>query len=95
EGELCNALVVKVKQVGSLSRTLEAVEEARQGGWAWSVSHRSGETCDDFIADLAVGAGAPFIKTGAPARGERTSKYNRLLAVEEEGVKFNPLGLGG
>lgn len=95
EGELCNALLVKVNQVGTLTQTLEAVEEARQGGWAWSVSHRSGETCDDFIADLAVGSGAPFIKTGAPARGERTSKYNRLLAVEEEGVKFNPLGLGG
>lgn len=82
---LCDGLLVKVNQIGTLSETLDAVAAAREAGWSWSVSHRSGETEDDFIADLAVGTGAPFIKTGAPARGERTAKYNRLLAIVEEG----------
>lgn len=78
---LCNALLVKCNQIGTLTETLAAVAVAREAGWAWSVSHRSGETGDDFIADLAVGTGAAYIKAGAPARGERTAKYNRLLAI--------------
>lgn len=79
-----NALLVKPNQIGTLSETLEAIRIAESAGYATVISHRSGETDDDFIADLAVATNAPFIKTGAPARGERTAKYNRLLAIEQE-----------
>ncbi len=80
----CNGLLLKVNQIGTLSEALEAASLAGNSGWKVMVSHRSGETCDDFIADLAVGIGADYIKSGAPARGERTAKYNRLLRIEEE-----------
>ena len=63
---------------------MEAAKLAKSFGWKIIVSHRSGETNDDFISDLAVGIGADFIKAGAPARGERVAKYNRLLKIEEE-----------
>ena len=79
-----NALLVKPNQIGTLSETLYAIRLAESAGYACVISHRSGETEDDFIADLAVGTCAPFIKTGAPARSERTAKYNRLLRIEEE-----------
>lgn len=79
-----NALLVKPNQIGTLTETLEAIRMAESAGYATVISHRSGETDDDFIADLAVATNAPFIKTGAPARGERTAKYNRLLAIEQE-----------
>lgn len=79
-----NALLVKPNQIGSLSETIYAMRLAESAGYACVISHRSGETEDDFIADLAVGTCAPFIKTGAPARSERTAKYNRLLRIEEE-----------
>lgn len=79
-----NALLVKPNQIGTLTETLEAIRLAESAGYATVISHRSGETDDDFIADLAVATNAPFIKTGAPARGERTAKYNRLLAIERE-----------
>ena len=81
DARLCNALLVKVNQIGTLTEALAAVAMAKGAGWAWSVSHRSGESGDDFIADLAVGTGATYIKAGAPARGERTAKYNRLLTI--------------
>jgi enolase len=84
EKNLCNALLLKVNQVGNLTQALEAARLARSFNWKIIVSHRSGETNDDFIADLAVGIGADFIKAGAPARGERVAKYNRLLRIEEE-----------
>ncbi len=79
-----NCLLVKINQVGTLTEAIEAVKVARGFGWKIMVSHRSGETSDDFIADFAVGIGAEFIKAGAPARGERVAKYNRLLEIEEE-----------
>ncbi|WP_455367990.1 phosphopyruvate hydratase, partial [[Eubacterium] cellulosolvens] len=79
-----NALLLKVNQIGSLTEAIAAGELAFNNGWRVVVSHRSGETEDTFIADLAVGLGAVMIKTGAPSRGERTTKYNQLLRIEEE-----------
>ena len=79
--KLCNTLLVKLNQVGTVTETINAIKKVKSVGWDWSVSHRSGETEDDFISDLAVGTGSKYIKTGAPARGERTSKYNRLISI--------------
>ena len=79
-----NALLVKVNQIGTLTETVEAVERARAANFGLLVSHRSGETEDSTIADLSVGLASGQIKAGAPARGERTCKYNRLLQIEEE-----------
>lgn len=79
-----NAILVKVNQVGTLSETLEVVKMAFTNGYRAVISHRSGETEDTSIADISIGVGAGLIKTGAPARGERTAKYNRLLEIEEE-----------
>jgi enolase len=80
----CNALLTKVNQIGTLSEAMESVDLCRQAGWATVVSHRSGETEDSTIADLAVGLSIPQIKTGAPARSDRLAKYNRLLRIEHE-----------
>ena len=80
----CNCLLLKVNQIGTLSEAIAASSLAMQEGWRVMVSHRSGETEDTFIADLAVALGCGQIKAGAPARGERTAKYNRLLRIEEE-----------
>lgn len=77
-----NSVLVKLNQIGTLTETLDAVEMAHRSGWTSVISHRSGETEDTFIADLAVATGAGQIKTGAPARSERTAKYNRLLLIE-------------
>ncbi len=79
-----NAVLVKVNQIGSLTETIDVVELARRSNYRTIISHRSGETEDTTIADLAVALEAGLIKTGAPARGERTAKYNRLLAIEGE-----------
>ena len=79
-----NSILIKVNQIGTLSETLEAVRIAQEAGWTAIISHRSGETEDTTIADLAVATNAGLIKTGAPARGERTAKYNRLLRIAEE-----------
>jgi enolase len=79
-----NALLVKLNQVGTLTETLEAVRMAQTSGYKTIVSHRSGETSDDTIADLAVAVNSGLIKTGSACRGERLAKYNRLLAIEEE-----------
>jgi enolase len=79
---LGTAALIKVNQVGTVTETLEAVDRCRQAGFGAMVSHRSGETADTFIADLAVATGCGQIKAGAPARGERVVKYNRLLAIE-------------
>jgi enolase 1/2/3 len=81
---LANALLVKLNQIGTLTETLEAMEMAKTRAYATVISHRSGETEDTSIADLAVATRAGQIKTGAPCRGERTAKYNRLLRIEEE-----------
>jgi enolase len=81
---ITNAVLLKVNQVGSLTETFAAIREARVGNFGTVMSHRSGETSDDFIADLAVATSAGQIKTGAPCRGERVAKYNQLLRIEEE-----------
>ncbi|MGE0300824.1 MAG: phosphopyruvate hydratase, partial [Pseudonocardia sp.] len=78
-----NALLVKVNQIGTLSETLDAVTLAHHAGYRCMMSHRSGETEDTTIADLAVATGCGQIKTGAPARSERVAKYNQLLRIEE------------
>jgi len=80
----CNALLLKVNQIGSISEAIEAVKMAKDAGWGVMTSHRSGETEDSFIADLAVGLKTGQIKTGAPCRSERLAKYNQLLRIEEE-----------
>ena len=79
-----NAALIKVNQIGTVTETLEAMRICREAGWSQFVSHRSGETEDTFIADLAVGTGCGEIKTGAPARGERVTKYNRLIEIEAD-----------
>lgn len=80
----CNGILVKPNQVGTVSETLKVIKAARDAGWKVIVSHRSGETNDWFIADFAVGVGGDYVKFGAPARGERVVKYNRLLSIESE-----------
>jgi enolase len=80
----CNAVLIKVNQIGTLTETVECMKLAKKNKMKTVVSHRSGETTDDFIADLAVGAGADYIKSGSLSRGERICKYNRLLRIEEE-----------
>jgi enolase len=89
---VANAILIKPNQIGTLSETLAAMEAASRGGYASIVSHRSGETEDTFIADLAVATGAGQIKTGAPSRGERVAKYNQLLRIEE---RLGPAGRYG
>jgi enolase len=79
-----NAALIKLNQIGTLTETLAAIREAQAAGYGTVISHRSGETPDDFIADLAVATGAGQIKTGAPCRGERVAKYNQLARIEEE-----------
>lgn len=80
----CNALLLKVNQIGSVTESINAVKLAKQSGWGVMTSHRSGETEDNYIADLAVGLCSGQIKTGAPCRSERLAKYNQLLRIEEE-----------
>jgi len=82
ENKACDAIILKPNQIGTLTETLKVAELAMNNSIKVIVSHRSGETCDDFIADLAVGLGCGLIKTGAPCRGERVCKYNRLLRIE-------------
>ena len=84
EQGVANSILIKVNQIGTLTETLETMATARRAGYTTVISHRSGETEDTFIADLAVATGAGQIKTGAPSRSERVAKYNRLLQIEEE-----------
>jgi len=79
-----NSVLIKLNQIGSVTETLNAIKIAHDGGWTAVVSHRSGETEDNFIADLVVGTSAGQIKTGAPARSDRNAKYNQLMRIEEE-----------
>ena len=81
---VANSILIKVNQIGSLSETLAAIEMAKRAGYSVVVSHRSGETEDSFIADLAVGVNAGQIKTGSMSRSDRMAKYNQLLRIEEE-----------
>jgi enolase len=89
---IANAALIKVNQIGTVTETLEAMRICRQGDYAAMVSHRSGETEDTFIADLTVGSGCGQLKTGAPARGERIAKYNRLLEIADRHPEL-PFGL--
>jgi len=88
--KVANSALIKLNQIGTVTETLETMRLCRQAGWTQMVSHRSGETEDTFIADLATGTGCGQLKTGAPARGERTAKYNRLIEIEAD----NPLPYG-
>ncbi len=98
---VANSVLIKVNQVGTLTESLDAVALARKGGYSAVISHRSGETEDSTISDLAVGTGVGQIKTGAPCRGERVAKYNQLLRIEENldadarFIGLEALGLGG
>lgn len=84
KNNIANSVLVKPNQTGTVSETLEVVRLALKNGYSPIISHRSGDTEDTFISDLSVSLNAPFIKSGAPSRGERTSKYNRLLIIEKE-----------
>jgi enolase len=95
EERVANSILIKLNQIGTVTETLETIELARQAGYRAVISHRSGETEDTFIAEFAVATGVGQIKTGAPARGERTAKYNQLLRIEEElGEKARFAGRG-
>jgi enolase len=82
EKDAVNSVLIKLNQIGTVSETLDAIVMTKEKGWAPFVSHRSGETTDTFIADLAFGLGCPFIKSGSLVRGERVCKYNRLMEIE-------------
>lgn len=90
---IANAVLIKVNQVGTVSGTLDALQVCRESGYGAMISHRSGETDDSFIADLAVGSGCGQIKSGAPARGERVAKYNRLTEIAATTHSELPYGL--
>ncbi len=82
--QACNGAIIKINQIGTITETFQAIDLAKTYGWKIIISHRSGETTDSFIADLAVGSGAEFIKSGAPYKKERLAKYNRLLKIENQ-----------
>ena len=84
DNNVANSILIKVNQIGTLTETMEAIEMAHKNGYTCMISHRSGETEDSFIADLAVATNAGQIKTGAPCRSERTAKYNQLLRIERD-----------
>ena len=84
ERQAANSVLIKLNQIGTVTETLNAIKMAHDAGWTAVVSHRSGETEDNFIADLVVGTSAGQIKTGAPARSDRNSKYNQLIRIEEQ-----------
>ncbi len=84
ERGIANSILIKVNQIGTLSETFEAIEVAKRAGYTAVISHRSGETEDSTIADIAVGTNAMQIKTGSLSRSDRTAKYNQLLRIEEE-----------
>ncbi len=81
---VANAILIKVNQIGTLTEALDAIELAKRAGYRTMISHRSGETEDAFIADLAVAVNAGQIKTGSASRSDRLAKYNRLLLIEQE-----------
>ena len=84
-----NAILIKLNQIGTVSETLQVIQMAREANFGIIISHRSGETSDDIIADFSVGVNAGQIKTGAPARSDRTSKYNQLLRISEECTEYS------
>ena len=84
EEKVANSILVKINQIGTITEALDAVEMAHKSGYSAILSHRSGETEDTIISDIAVAVNCGLIKTGAPARGERVAKYNRLIRIEDE-----------
>jgi enolase len=95
---VANSILIKVNQIGSVSETIDAINLARENGYTAVISHRSGETEDTFIADLAVATGAGQIKTGSASRTDRIAKYNQLLRIEEElgpAARFKALNYRG
>jgi enolase len=84
DGGVANSILIKLNQIGTVTETLDAIEMARNAGYTSVISHRSGETEDTFISDLAVATAAGQIKTGSACRSERVAKYNRLLRIEQE-----------
>jgi len=82
--ETCNAALIKLNQIGTVTETMQAIQLCRNAGWGFVISHRSGETEDSFIADFAVAMGGGQIKTGSLCRSERLAKYNRLLEIESQ-----------
>ena len=84
DNKIANSILIKLNQIGTLTETLDAIELARKNGYTAIISHRSGETEDTTIADIAVATNAGQIKTGAPCRTDRVAKYNRLLNIENE-----------
>ncbi len=87
-----NAILIKPNQIGTLTETLDAIELAKKNGYKTIISHRSGETEDTFIADLAVATNAGFIKTGSLSRSERIAKYNQLIRIEEDIIPTQSYG---
>ena len=94
EQKASNSILIKLNQIGSVSETLDAIDLGRRNGFRSIISHRSGETEDAFIADLAVATDAGLIKTGAPCRSDRVAKYNQLLRIEEELGEGAVYGIG-
>ena len=86
-----NAILIKLNQIGTFTETMNVIKMAKEAGFATIISHRSGETSDEIISDIAVGTNAGQIKTGAPARSDRTSKYNQLLRISETCNNFTQL----
>lgn len=84
DGKWVNALLLKVNQIGTVTESIEASNMSQKAGWGVMVSHRSGETEDNFIGDLVVGLGTGEIKSGAPCRSDRLAKYNQIIRIEEE-----------
>lgn len=89
---IANSILIKLNQIGTISETLEVIKLARLYGYSYMISHRSGETSDTFISDFAVGTSSFMIKAGAPSRGERVAKYNRLIQIEEELGEYKRIG---
>jgi enolase len=89
ESKVANTAVIKPNQLGTISETIQMIHTVRQAGWQVVLSHRSGETNDSFIADLAVGVGANYVRFGPPSRGERVAKYNRLLEISQQLAQMN------
>ena len=94
EEKSANAVLIKLNQIGTVTETMNAIHMARKEGWGAMISHRSGETCDTFIADLSVALATGQIKTGAPCRGERVEKYNQILRINEELGSVQYAGMG-
>ena len=86
-----NAILIKLNQIGTFTETMEVIRKSREAGFRTIISHRSGETSDDIISDLAVGTNSMQIKTGAPARSDRTSKYNQLIRISEKVRNYSRL----